>query len=186
MMGYILLVLGIVLFVGAHWFKRLAPDSRAAMGENAGKGIMAVVMLAGLVLMVIGYRGAGFVNVWFPPAFMVHIANLLILIGFWFFALSAIPGTLAAKVRHKQLTGVKSWAVGHLLVNGDLASILLFGSMLVWAVVSVILINRAEPTWERPANPSVKNDAIAFGVGLALYGVVAVIHTWLGYYPFPT
>jgi len=184
-MGYLLLILGIVLFVGAHWFKRLSPDSRAAMGETKGKGIMAVVMLGGLILLIIGYRNAGFVNVWIPPAFMVHIANLLILIGFWFFALSAIPGTMSARVRHKQLTGVKAWAVGHLLVNGDLASIILFGSMLAWAVVSVILINRAQPTWERPANASVKNDGIAFVVGLVLYGVVAAIHTWLGYYPFP-
>lgn len=184
-MGFILLILGIVLFVGAHWFKRLSPDSRAAMGEAKGKGIMAVVMLAGLILLIIGYRNAGFVNVWVPPAFMTHIANLLVLIGFWFFALSAIPGTMSARVRHKQLTGVKAWAVGHLLVNGDLASIILFGSMLAWAVVSVILINKAQPTWERPANASVKNDGIALVVALVLYGVVAAIHTWLGYYPFP-
>jgi uncharacterized membrane protein len=93
---------------------------------------------------------------------------------------------MSARVRHKQLTGVKAWAVGHLLVNGDLASILLFGGLLAWAVVSVILINKAEPTWERPANASVKNDAIAFGVGLVAYGIVAAIHIWLGVYPFPT
>jgi uncharacterized membrane protein len=184
-MGYIFLILGIMLFVGAHWFKRLAPARRAAMGEEKGKGLLAVVMLAGLVILIIGYRNAGFVNVWIPPAFMTHIANLLVLIGFWFFALSAIPGTLSAKVRHKQLTGVKAWAVGHLLVNGDLASIILFTSMLAWAVVSVILINKSQPTWDRPANASVKNDVIAFVVGLVLYGIVAVIHTWLGYYPFP-
>jgi uncharacterized membrane protein len=184
-MGYAVLIAGIVLFVGAHWFKRLAPERRLAMGEARGKGIMAIVMLAGIVLMVIGYRDAAFVNVWVPPLFMTHIANLLVLIGFWFFALSAIPGKLSAKVRHKQLTGVKAWAVGHLLVNGDLASIILFGSLLAWAVVSVILINRAEPTWERPANPSVGKDVLAFVVGLVLYAIVAVIHTWLGYYPFP-
>lgn len=184
-MGYALLIIGIVLFVGAHWFKRLAPARRDAMGETTGKGILAAVMLAGLVILIIGYRNAGFVNVWIPPAFLTHLANLLVLIGFWFFALSAVPGTLAAKVRHKQLSGVKAWAVGHLLVNGDLASIILFVSMLAWAVVSVILINRAEPTWQRPANPSLVKDALAFVVGLALYGIVAVIHTWLGYYPFP-
>lgn len=183
-MGYLLLILGLALWTGAHLFKRLAPARRTDMGER-GKGLMAVLILGSVVLMVIGYRGAGFVNVWFPPAFMVHIANLLVLIGFWFFALSAIPGTLSARIRHKQLTGVKSWAVAHLLVNGDLASIILFGGLLAWAVVSVILINKSEPTWERPANPSVRNDAIAFGVGLVAYLVVAAIHTWLGYYPFP-
>jgi uncharacterized membrane protein len=116
---------------------------------------------------------------------MVHIANLLVLIGFWFFALSHMNAVMAAKVRHKQLTGVKSWAVGHLLVNGDLASIILFGGMLAWAVVSVILINKAQPTWVRPANPSVKNDILAFVIGAVVYGIAAWVHTLVGYYPFP-
>jgi uncharacterized membrane protein len=184
MMGYILLIAGVALFAGAHWVKRLAPEKRAAWGDK-GKGVLSILMLGAVVLMVVGYRNAGFVNVWVPPAFMTHIANLLVLIGFWFFALSAIPGTLSARVRHKQLTGVKAWAVAHLLVNGDLASIILFGGMLAWAVVSVILINRADRNWTRPANASVKNDIIAFAVGAVLYGIVAAIHTWLGYYPFP-
>ncbi|MFW5654344.1 MAG: NnrU family protein [Roseicyclus sp.] len=183
-MGYIILILGLALWAGAHLFKRLAPERRAAMGDR-GKGLVAVLLLAAIVLMVIGYRNAAIVNVWFPPAFMVHISNLLTLIGFWFFALSIIPGKMSARVRHKQLTGVKAWAVGHLLVNGDLASILLFGGLLAWAVVAVILINRAEPEWERPANASLKNDVIALVVGLVAYLIVAAIHTWLGVYPFP-
>lgn len=183
-MGYLLLILGIGLFAGAHWVKRLVPEKRAAWGDK-GKGVLALLMIAGVVLMVVGYRNAGFVNVWVPPAFMVHIANLLVLIGFWFFALSSINGTMAARVRHKQLTGVKSWAVAHLLVNGDLASIILFGGMLGWAVVSVILINKAQPTWDRPKDVSLAKDGLALVVGVVLYGVVAWVHTWLGYYPFP-
>jgi uncharacterized membrane protein len=183
-MGYIWLILGLAAFAGAHWVKRLAPEKRAQWGDK-GKGVLALLMLAGVVLMVIGYRGAGVVQVWDPPSFMVHIANLLVLIGFWFFALSHMNAVMAAKVRHKQLTGVKSWAVGHLLVNGDLASIILFGGMLAWAVVSVILINKAQPTWDRPANPSVKNDVLAFLIGAVVYGIAAWIHTLLGYYPFP-
>jgi hypothetical protein len=92
-------------------FKRIAPERRAAMGD-AGKGWSRSCWS---VHRPDGHRlpQRGFVNVWFPPAFMVHIANLLVLIGFWFFALSAIPGTMSARVRHKQLTGVKAWAVGH-------------------------------------------------------------------------
>ena len=183
-MGYGVLIAGIALFALPHWARRLVTDRRAAWGDK-GKGVLSVLMLLGVVAMVIGYRNAGFVNVWVPPAFMTHIANLLILIGFWFFALSAINGTMAARVRHKQLTGVKAWAVAHLLVNGDLASILLFGGMLAWAVVSVILINRANRAWDRPAHTSVLKDVIALGVGAGLYAVVAAIHTWLGYYPFP-
>lgn len=183
-MGYILLILGVALFAGAHWFKRLAPDARAKMGD-AGRGAVTVALLAGIVLMVIGYRNAGFVNVWFPPAFMVHITNLLMVFAFWFFALSAVEGVISSKVRHKQLTAAKIWAVAHLLVNGDLASIILFGGMLAWAVVSVILINRAEPTWERPANPSWKNDGKAFVIGLIVMVVVMIIHYFLGVTPWP-
>jgi len=183
-MGYVLLILGIALFAGAHWVKRLVPEKRAAWGDK-GKGVLSILAIASVVLMVVGYRNAGFVNVWVPPAFMTHIANLLVLIGFWFFALSSINGTMAARVRHKQLTGVKAWAVAHLLVNGDLASIILFGGMLAWAVASVILINRSQRAWDRPTNVSVAKDVIAFAVGAVLYGIVAWVHTWLGYYPFP-
>ncbi len=183
-MGYLILILGVALFAGAHWFKRLMPERRAAMGD-AGKGAVALALFVAIFFMWLGYRNAGFVNVWYPPSFMIHISNLLILIAFWLFALSAIPGTMSARIRHKQLTAAKTWAIGHLLVNGDLASIILFGGLLAWAVGSVILINKAEPNWERPANASVKNDVIAFVVGAVAYGVVAMIHMWVGVYPFP-
>ncbi len=183
-MGYVVLILGVALFAGAHWFKRLMPERRAAMGEP-GKGAVAVALVVAIVLMWWGYRSAPFVSLWFPPLFMTHIANLLVLIAFWFFALSAIPGTMSTRIRHKQLTAVKTWAIAHLLVNGDLASLFLFGGLLAWAVVSVILINKAEPTWDRPANASVRNDVVAFVVGAVLYGVVAWVHMWLGVYPFP-
>ncbi|MBF9046073.1 hypothetical protein LSUCC0031_02995 [Rhodobacterales bacterium LSUCC0031] len=183
-MGYLLLIIGITMFAGGHWVRRLAPARRAAWGDK-GKGILSLIMVLGVVAMVIGYRNAGFASVWVPPAFMTHIANLLVLIGVWFYALSFINGTMAARVRHKQLTGVKAWAVAHLLVNGDLASIILFGGLLAWAVVSVILINRANRAWDRPQNTSPAKDAIALVVAVGLYGVVAYIHTWLGYYPFP-
>ncbi|QBX99644.1 hypothetical protein E2K80_01985 [Rhodophyticola sp. CCM32] len=183
MMGYLLLIAGIALFIAAHWFKRLMPDRRAAMGE-AGKGPVALAILAGIVLMVIGYRSAAYVNIWFPPDFLTHINNLLMLLAFWFFALSALPGTISARVRHKQLTAAKLWAVAHLLVNGDLASIILFASMLGWAVGTVILINRAEPTWDRPGQPTLAADGKALVIGGVVMVGVAMIHAWLGYYPF--
>ncbi|MBC6438482.1 MAG: hypothetical protein GDA52_10200 [Rhodobacteraceae bacterium] len=183
-MSYFVLLLGVALFAGAHWFKRLAPDARARLGQP-GKGLVSLLLLAAIILMVIGYRNAEVVNIWEPPDALKHITNLLVLIGFWLFALSVIPGRISARVRHKQLAGVKAWALGHLLANGDLASILLLGGMLGWAVGSVILINRAQPAWDHPADASVRNDAIALGAGLAAYVLVAFIHNWLGVYPFP-
>ena len=110
--------------------------------------------------------------------------NLLMLLSVFLFALSHSKGRLRARVRHPMLGAVKVWAFAHLLVNGDLASVLLFGGMLVWAVVSVILINRAEP-WvpKTPGEP--KRDVIAVVITLVVYGVIVGIHSALGVSPFP-
>ncbi len=177
------LILGVALWSGAHYFKRLAPDVRAPMGEK-GKGIVAVAILASVVLMVVGYRGAEVTVLWSPPAFLTHVNNLLMLLAFYLYAASGMKTRITARIRHPQLTAVKAWAVGHLLVNGDLASVILFGGLLAWAVGSVILINKATPRPAPPA-PAPMGKEIGAAVGaVVVMGVVALIHTWLGYYPF--
>lgn len=162
------------------------PDQRAAMGRQ-GKGIIAVAIVAALVMIIIGYRGAAFIPVWTPPPFLTHLNNLLMVLAFWVYGSSAAKGAKAwpaYKTRHPQLMAVKIWAVAHLLVNGDLASILLFGSMLAWAVGSVILINRAEHNWTPPA-PAGKATYIRLAViTLVMLVVVTAIHTLLGVSPF--
>lgn len=178
------MILGLLLWSGAHYFKRLMPAQRAAMGDK-GKLLMTVGILAGIVLMVIGYRAADFIPVWYPPSFMVHITNLLMLIAFFIFGTSATTGRLRGWTRHPQLIAVKTWAVAHLLVNGDLASIILFGGMLAWAVGSVILINRAEPNWQRPEPGSAKKDILLVVITLVTFSITAGIHAWLGVWPFP-
>ncbi|WP_370402359.1 NnrU family protein [Sulfitobacter sp. JB4-11] len=181
-----LLILGLILWIAAHYFKRFAPAQRARMGE-AGKGVVAIVLVAGLILMILGYRAADFIPIWTPPTFMVHINNTLMLIALWIYGSSAAKGAKAwpaYKTRHPQLLGFKIWAAAHLLVNGDLASILLFGGLLGWAVGSVILINRAEPDWTPPA-PAGRATYIRLGViTIVLYGLISAIHIWLGVYPF--
>ena len=182
------LVLGLILWIGAHYFKRLAPDARARLGDP-GKGLVAVLIVAALVLMILGYRSAAFIPVWSPPSFMVHVNNLLMLVALWVYGSSAAKGAKAwpaYRTRHPQLLGFKIWAFAHLLVNGDLASILLFGGLLGWAVVSVILINKAEPDWTPPA-PAGRATYVRLAViSLVLFGVIAGLHTWLGVYPFPS
>ena len=91
-MHFTLMILGIALWAGAHFFKRIAPDARAAMGDK-GKGIVAVLIVASIVLMVIGYRGAPGIFVWFPPSWGVHVNNLLILIAI--FMMSPAPARAA-------------------------------------------------------------------------------------------
>jgi hypothetical protein len=113
-----LIILGLLLWWGAHLFKRLAPARRAAMGD-AGKGLVTVGVLAGVVLMVIGYRGNTAPDLWYPPAFLTHVNNLLMLLAVYLYAASGMKTRITRVIRHPQLTAVKTWAVAHLLVNGD-------------------------------------------------------------------
>ncbi len=179
----LLIILGLVLWFAAHFLKRLAPDLRARMGDK-GKAVLGIVTLAGVVLMVIGYRGAEQVDLWYPPAFMVHINNLLMLLAFYLYAASGMKTAITRRIRHPQLTAVKTWAVAHLLVNGDLASVLLFGGLLAWAVAQVIVVNRADRTWVRPApQPASREVMAAFGAVVVMV-VVMLVHNWLGVQPW--
>jgi uncharacterized membrane protein len=178
-----LIMLGLLLWWGAHLFKRLAPARRAALGD-AGKGLVAVGVLAGVVLMVMGYRGNTAPDLWYPPAFLTHMNNLLMLLAVYLYAASGMKTAITRKIRHPQLTAVKTWAVAHLLVNGDLASIVLFGGLLAWAVVEVILINRAEPVWTKnPPAPIGKEIGAVVGAVLVT-GAIGWVHNWLGVWPF--
>lgn len=179
-----LLILGLALWWGAHLFKRLAPGARAGLGD-AGKGLVAVAVLASVVLMYFGYGAAKeTADVWWGrnPA-LVGINNLLMVLAVYLYAASGTRAALARKIRHPQLTAVKTWALAHLLVNGDLPSFVLFGGLLAWAVVSVILINRAQPEWVPPvAKPGAEWKAVVGTVVVLV--VIMLIHNWLGYQPW--
>ena len=185
-----LLIIGVLLWSFAHWIKRLAPDLRQAMTDKMGeasKGVIAVALVLSIVLMVVGYGRAEFIAVWYPPSFFGHINNLLMLLAFYVFGASAAKPAkvwLGTKIRHPQLAAVKIWAVAHLLANGDLASIVLFGGLLAWAVISVIMINRAEGPWMPPAQAPVKKEIVLVVITLVLFSVVSGIHIWLGVNPF--
>lgn len=178
----ILLILGLLLWAAAHFFKRIAPARRAAMGES-GKGLVAVGIVAAVLLMIFGYRAADVVPVWYPPAFLTHVNNLLMVLALFFYAADGMKAGFVARMRHPQLTGFKTWAIAHLLVNGDLASILLFGGLLVWAVVTVIVINRSQPVWT-PRQP--KPGAMPKAIAATIFAVVGImlIHNWLGVQPW--
>jgi uncharacterized membrane protein len=181
-MGYLALILGVALWSGAHLFKRIAPDARARMGD-AAKGGVAVAVLLSVVLMWWGYRNAEIGAVFWPrhPA-TVGINNLLNLLALYLFAASGMKTWLGQKMRHPQLTAIKTWAAAHLLVNGDVPSLILFGGLLAWAVVEVILINR-QTDWTRPATAEVSAGKEAGAVigTVVLYGAIAWVHYWMGY-----
>jgi uncharacterized membrane protein len=167
------LLIGIVLFFGMHSASIVAlplRDRIVASSENAWKGVYAIASLVGIVLMVRGYadlRQAP-TYLYVTPVWMRHLAALLMLPTFAFFIAPYFPGRIKNALKHPQLVAVKLWAFAHLLVNGTIGDVLLFGSFLVWAVMDRISLKKrsARPL---PGTESKANDVIIVVVGLALY-----------------
>ena len=178
--GMAWLVVGVLLWSFAHLFGRLAPDARAAMGK-AGKGGIALLVLASLVLMTVGYRDASGAVFWVRSPAMVGINNLLMLLALYLMVAATTRAWVTGVIRHPQLTAMKSWAVAHLLVNGDTPSLVLFGGLLAWAVVSVILINKSEPNPARVVTTSAGREVSTGLVTIIAYGAVSFLHISLGY-----
>lgn len=178
-----LLVLGLTLWALAHFFKRLAPARRAALGGK-GKGIVALSLVVSVVLMVLGYRAAAVVDVWYPPEWTRHLNNLMVLVALFMMSPAPKKGRLLNGMRHPMLMGFGLWALAHLLVNGDLASIVLFGGLLAWAAAEIVVINRAEPRWVPPAPGAYRKDVIFLLASIVLLGVIGYVHGLIGPSPF--
>lgn len=179
-MGYGILIVGVALWWLPHFFKRIAPARRAAMG-NGGRGAVALALLLSIVLMVIGFRAAPVDDLWYPPAFMRHLNNLLVLIAIWMMSPAGQKGRVLNRVRHPMLVGFSLWAAAHLLVNGDLASVILFGGLLLWALAEIVVINRAEPAWTPSTPGTLAKDAMFMAASVVLLVVIGYVHAWLGY-----
>ncbi|MGV8955174.1 MAG: NnrU family protein [Cypionkella sp.] len=176
-----LLIVGVLLWAYSHLMKRVTPGFRASLGDNNGKMVATGLTILAIVFMVVGYRSADVVQLWNPPAFLRHINNLLMLIAIFLVLLGFSRGVLRTKIRHPMLTGVKTWAIAHLLVNGDLASLILFGGILAWAVVDLIMINKMVPNWTPPKAGPIYFDVIHLVVSVLVMGVIGMIHAHLGY-----
>ena len=182
-----LLILGLLLWSFVHFFKRLAPAGRAAMQDKMGdasKGVIAILLVLSIVLMVIGYRSAPVDFLWGRSAAPTGINNLLMLAAVALFGLGSSKSRLRKKMRHPMLTGVVVWAASHLLVNGDTASIVLFGGLAIWALAEMVIINRAEPDYTPYDGGSTAGDIRLGVITIVIYGIISGIHTWLGYFPF--
>jgi uncharacterized membrane protein len=177
-MGLLILILGLAVFLGAHSFVTFRA-ARAAAIERFGKAywlLFALAAAAGVVLIAWGfaqYRQSGWIDVWFPPAFMRHVTIGLMLPAVILVAAAYLPGHIKRATKHPMLAGVKLWAFAHLLSNGDLGSILLFGAFLAWGVYARIAVKRREAAGEisnvRQAGPGWSSDAIAVVVGVVAY-----------------
>ena len=179
-----LLIAGILLWYGAHLFKRVAPKIRKQMG-NRGKGLVALVLLAGIVLMVLGYRGVDRIDLWYPPDWLTYLNNLMMLVAIYLFSPAPRKGVLLTGMRHPMLSGFLLLVGAHLLVNGDLASIILFGALGIWAILEIVVINHAEPDWHPGEKGAIAQDGLFFAVSVVLLVVIGYVHDLIGPSPFP-
>lgn len=177
------LILGVLLWAFAHSAKRVIPGFHASL-KSAEKPMVAGLSVIALLLMIIGYRAADYVPLYSPVPGMGHANNTLMLLSIFMFGVGGTKGLLYPRIRHPMLWGVVLWALAHLLVNGDLASVILFGGMGIWALAEMVLVGRAVP-WQRPGpGRGIKGDAMNLVGTLILLGLIAGIHIWLGYNPF--
>ncbi|HET7837727.1 MAG TPA: NnrU family protein [Variovorax sp.] len=182
-----LLVIGLVLFLGIHSVSIVAPAWRDAQvarrGERAWKGMYALASLAGLLLLIHGYGQARLTPVvlYTPPTGLRHLALLLMLPVFPLLFAAYLPGRIQRAARHPMLLAVKLWATAHLLANGTLADVLLFGAFLAWAVADRISVKRrAVPRSVPGAPPSAVNDIVVVVGGLGVYAAFLFkVHGWL-------
>jgi uncharacterized membrane protein len=175
-MGLAVLVLGLAVFLGAHVFVTRR-EARAALvgrvGEWPYKALFSLVSLVGLALIVWGYaqyRATGYVQVWTPPTWMRHVTVALVWPAIILVTAAYIPGNIKRTLKHPMLAGIKLWAFAHLLSNGDLGSIILFGAILGWAVYDRISLKRRTDAGAPPIPIGGRsNDVIAVVVGTILY-----------------
>ena len=175
-MGLAILVVGLVVFLGGHAFVTCRAQRAAVIariGEGPYKGLFSLVAAIGLILIGYGfsvYRTTGWIDVWHPPRWTYYVTQLLMWPASIFVVAAYIRGDLWRALKHPMLVGVKTWAVAHLISNGDLGSIVLFGSFLVWAVYDrITLKHRSDPGAPLIPADGRRRDLIAIAVGTALY-----------------
>jgi uncharacterized membrane protein len=179
------LVLGLVFFLGAHAFS-LARGPRAAAIERFGaggfKGIYSAASLVGLIMIIWGfarYRSGGMIPLWDPPVWLRHLSLVVMLPVLPLLFGAYGKGYIKARLKHPMILAVKTWALAHLLANGDLGSAIMFGGFLVWAVVGFAMMRRRpEPALDFVPNPGVDAAAVIYGL-IGYIALVAGLHRWL-------
>jgi len=176
-----LLILGLIVFLGVHSVRIFAEGWRTQMrqrlGENAWKGAVSVLSIVGFVLIVVGYGQTrqDVVMLWLPPIWTRHLAALLTIPAFVLLVAAYVPrNAIKARLHHPMVLGVKVWALAHLIANGTLADLLLFGTFLAWAVLGYIAARRRDRAagTTYPAGPGART-AITVVVGLVAWAVFA-------------
>jgi uncharacterized membrane protein len=177
----LLLVLGLALFTVTHLVPA-TPATRSLLRDRMGPSayllVFSILSLVSLILIGQGYGeartlGRGNPQLWVPPAFMKHVAMTLMLPAFILLASAYVPSRIRTAVKHPMLAAIKLWALAHLLVRGDLASVLLFGSMLAYGVFDRISVKKRGALGPLGAAPgTTRGDLIAVAIGLTAYAAM--------------
>jgi uncharacterized membrane protein len=181
-----LLILGIVVFLAPHVLTTMRP-TRAGLIDRVGpgvyKGAHSVVVAVGLVLIIVGfseYRAGGLIPVWYPPIWTRHLTITLMWFAFVSLAcMNPSPGRIRGWLKHPMLVAIKIWALAHLLANGDLGGIILFGSLLAFAVFDRIAVKRRGDAGAPAAASFTRADAINVVVGTIAYVAMIALHPLL-------
>lgn len=172
------LISGLILFFGVHCVP-MFPSFRASLEVRVGampfKGIYSLIALAGFALILVGMSRAEFRAVFTPPSFGAFVANLAMPVAFCLLVATYVPNNFRRVIRHPMLSGVLLWALAHLMANGDLASVLLFGSFAAYSVVDIISVNRRSPAPEAARQP-LGMDAVVLAIGFAAFWIVRNYH----------
>ncbi len=181
-----ILIIGLIIFLGAHTFVTMRESRSAAierLGEQRYKGLFSLVAGIGLILIIWGfilYRRGGYIPVWDPPVWTRHVAILIMWFAFVMLAAThAKGGRIKGWLRHPMLNAVKTWAFAHLLANGDLGSIILFGSLLVWAGYDRFAVKRRGDIGAPRIDHFTRSDAIVLATGTIAWLAMILLHPWL-------
>ncbi|MEZ5448289.1 MAG: NnrU family protein [Thiolinea sp.] len=181
------LIVGILLWSLVHLFPSLMPERRAALLAERGnlyQGGFALLIVLSLVLIVIGWRSTPPEAWYVPPSWGRHLNMLLTLIAIILLGASHAPTRIRQYLRHPMLSGVAVWAFGHLLANGETRSVLLFGGMLIWSLVSIYTINRRDGHWKKPAQTtSWAAEIKLLLISLLVYVVLIFLHPYFAGMP---
>ena len=176
-----------LIFSIAHLFVAIAPYKRkkvmAKMGVGPYKGFIALGILSSIVLMVIGWRATQPEYLYFLPAWVRYITYIMVYLTFILFVASQVKTNIKRVLRHPQLTGLLFWCVGHLLVNGDSRSLVLFAGLFVWAKVQIIMTNRRDGEWVKPEPVPVRNDVLTVIGGSIAFVLFTFAHPYIAGVP---
>lgn len=184
------LVSGVVLWAAIHFVPSMLPGFRskwiAKMGEKPYSGVFALVVLAALIMIIVGWRSSIPVVVYAPPAWGPNFAFVLMFAAVVLFGAAHARTNIKRVIRHPQLTGMLFWGIAHIVTNGDSRSLILFGGLGLWAAAEMSLINHREGEWVKPERASLKGEVIGATVGVIVFLVLIALHPYFaGVSPLP-